>query len=640
MPGPSQSAPSSQRLSRQSHSDALGRGLLIGGDEAQGALRLVQRSADRGPAMQEVLEQLVRLGRDSAPVWLYGEAGAGRHTAALALHALSAVAAGPVLVVHRSELQDVIALWREQDRGAGQLLGAILARAAGGTAIFDEGGAPDLDFQGLVSDLLGLSERRDGGGKDGASWPARLVLITAAQAAADLGMLAELLGRLGGRCVRVPPLRLRRGEIGALATELTARSRADDGEAATGLDFGAAALLTDQPLRGNVRQLALAAARLAARRPAGGELIAPDVAEILGLRAEPPADPLALRATGQALGEVLRLVLPLVPDGAEAEGEEPPWAPLLLRRDERDPVGIFRLRAGPAPLDEAVVGAGLRPRPRGPIGAGGGGGAASGIRTGDEPSLSRLGPPWRGNLLGLLRALHRDLGAGELSLLDLGLALLLSGPPLPPQKLLRLVLRQPLDLTPEETAALLDRLELLQGGAPAQGRGAEGALRCEDPALGRSWADAMRGLVPRATQEALFRHARGCALCGEALWMSWRLPDLSGAGETLPLPVYADGSPAPEVEPQVEPTTAARAAAISGAPAPAPTPAALEPAAAPASSAEAAPAASAQSPVAVPPTMAALRPGHWVALSLLLALALVAGTLFGQLLVKRGIHLF
>src|SRR5437879_3601996 len=83
----------------------------------------------------------------------------------------------------------------EEVRGAGQLLGALLSPAAGGTVVLDEGGAPDLELQGLVRDLLDVT------------LPARLVLITAAQSAADAGMLADLLGRLAPRCVRVPPLR-------------------------------------------------------------------------------------------------------------------------------------------------------------------------------------------------------------------------------------------------------------------------------------------------------------------------------------------------------------------------------------------------------------------------------------------------
>ncbi|MCS6912990.1 MAG: hypothetical protein RMK29_18370 [Myxococcales bacterium] len=580
--------------------EGLNRGKLAEGDAVRAAAQLLQQSAQRCAAMQEVLEQLGRLARAPQPLWLYGEPGSGRHTAALALHALSGSEANGPLMLHRAEVEDILALWQEEPRRARPVLEALLGRVSGGTVVLDEGGVADLGFQAMVADLLANPPS------------ARIVLITAAQSAADVGMRAELLSRLAHRCVRIPPLRLRKEEIGPLAQELLRRQGGN-----IELDASAQQLLAEQPLRGNFWQLEQLVRRLWS--PAGGVISAEQLASQLRLHSPPSDDPLRLRELAQALSAVLRLVLPVMPEGPSRTSL--PWSPLLLRRDERDPVGVYRLTRGPAPLDEGTLVAGLRPRP-----------LPGGARSGDDPALSRLGRTWRGHLLALLRVLHRELTEGEVSLIELGLALLVAGPPLPPDKLLRFVLRRPVEFLPEETVALVKRLRA------AAGEPDPGELICLEPRLSRSWGNVVRGLVPRADQEALLAHAGCCALCGEAVLGVWRLPDLSGVGETLPQPIADDRRGT--VEPaELGAEAELEAEAELGAEAEAPTsPASTEalPAEVPQAPVQKPLPPSAISPLPALPPLLALRPLHWVVFSLLIAAALVAGTLFGLYLGRAG----
>jgi hypothetical protein len=496
--------------------------------DAAAALELISRSARRCPAVEETLEHLQRLSRDSHPVWLYGEFGAGRHTAAAALHALAAARTGSaaLVIVHRSELKEAVELSHAASpaaRKAGkELLLGLVHRARGGTLVLDEGATPDLSFQAAVLDLLGQR------------LPARLALITRAQSAQDAGMLAPLLARLTPRCVRVPPLRQRRDEIPALLADLLPGGAAAE-EEATGARVRdeAAVLLVQHPFTGNLWELRHLAHRLAGRVPVG----AAELEQVLP--AEETVQPETLRELAQALYDLLRPLVPVFPADAARPGDEEledtPYAPLLLHRGEREPEWLAHLRLGPAPMDERRLVAGLQARPLGP----------GGTRTGDVPVLARLGPTWRGHLLSLLRAAHSELddeAAQSLSLLMLGQALLLSGPPVSPERLVRLVLRLPLDLSEEETRVVTDRLRTVL--APGRRRPAP---RCSELQTGRLWTDAVRGLLPDPA--GLFAHAAACDRCDQTVRAFFRVPDISGAGDTLPQPVgEGAGQEAPAFE--------------------------------------------------------------------------------------------
>jgi hypothetical protein len=515
------------------------RGQAPADDVLRAAPQSLLLSAERAPAMKEVLAQVQRLAGDNRPVWIHGEPGSGRRTAALALHALAHNRAQPIRFVHRGELGHVLELCREQSAAAWQaacdMLGELCAAVRGGTLVIDEGPGPDPMLQGLLAELY-------------ASRPGvRLILISQTPAGAA-SLHPSLRGLLGGRAIALPPLRQRREEIAPLCEDVLRALAPDTPGADTeegaepgrvlSLSEEAAALLREQPFHGNLWQLQHAL-RWIGRRAPGPTITAEDLAGHLpghpfDRGAGQLTDGDTVAEVAQALGELLGSMLPIIPAGIPVPGpaaspeEELPWSPLLLVLPEGAEPGSGRLVLGPAPMDERRLVAGLQARPRGPGGA----------RTGDAKALSRLGLTWRGHLLALLRAAYKELDeehVRSLGLVGLGRLLILAGPPVSPDKLVRLALGQPVDLQEEETVALTRRLWTASGAST----GGASHSPCIDPALGRSWADAVRGLLGDGPRDLFLAHADECARCTEALLAWWRVPGLLDA---LPAaPGYAAG---------------------------------------------------------------------------------------------------
>ncbi len=694
-------------------------GRMLDSESAQTALKRLTLSARRAGRMQELLDRLRRLSRGDQPVWISGELGAGRHSAALALHALSTRQTGPVLVLHGRELQPVLRLLEQPDpdsaEDAKKWLFACDEAACDGTLVIDEGGSMDLAVRGLFQDLLALALRT------------RLVLLTA-EGALPAGPYQEvdLLGHLRPRHVRVPPLARRKDEIYALCQEALREQAGGD------LAEDAAPLLAGRPWPGNLWQLRHLMARLgrgavgqrvgaaelhphlpdagatlaentAATAPAtdvatAGEPTAPDAlgvpdlsgaldlatlpnpaapsaaldsaspgapgpleeglpaasadAHVLQAGNAPPGAPCQAIQVAAALGMLLRPLVPPLPHAAPPEKDpqphEVPFAPLLLEEPEGEPLHRHRLVLGPAPMDERRLVAALQARPL----------AASGpsrgiARTGDAQALARLGPLWRGNLLGLLRAVHREMDprrAPTLSLLSLAHLLLVSGAPLGADALARLGLGLPVDLPEEATAILFQRARAAYEHLPAPA-----STPCTQPALGRCWADAVRDLLPQAEMERFQSHAETCDRCARLLLGWWSLvATLREAGGTRPIddeiPTPAEPAPAsaPAAAPAVgeaAPTPAVgEAAPAAPEPPPPPPPAPREPEnarrdpsvprtpprepapdAAPPASASAS--ASARAPAA--PVSTILTPGRWLFFAVLLLLMLVLGAVLG-----------
>ena len=207
----------------------------------------------------------------------------------------------------------------------------------------------------------------------------------------------------------------------------------------------------------------------------------------------------------QALAALLRPILPAL---ALSQEGEVPWSPLLLEELAGEPTPRHRLVLGPAPMDERRLVAALQARPLALSGP------ARGVaRTGDAFALAHLGPLWRGNLLGLLRAAHVAMDARRaptLSLITLAHLLLVSGAPVSPDALARLGLGLPVELSEEATATLLSRARAVYEHLPLP------AAPCSAPAIGRIWADAVRDLLPQSDRERFQAHADTCDRCAQS----------------------------------------------------------------------------------------------------------------------------
>lgn len=219
--------------------------------------------------------QLRLAGQTAAPVWLVGEPGSGKETAARAIHHAGAAREAMFVRVACGGLQPYLVeslFW-----GHGGLAGTDRV----GTVYLADPAALGRDVQQQLLDLF--TDDRPG--------VPRVVCGAPRPAAADVAagrLLPEFHSHLSLLELTVPPLRDRADELPLIASRLLERVGAPPD-----LDDAARAVLAAQPWPGNVRELAgvLAAAAAAA----GGKLVGRDhLPWELRVRAgleKPPAEP-------------------------------------------------------------------------------------------------------------------------------------------------------------------------------------------------------------------------------------------------------------------------------------------------------------------------------------------------------------
>jgi two-component system nitrogen regulation response regulator GlnG len=201
------------------------------GREAGDDLPLVGRT----PAMQALYRLVARVMNTDLAVLVTGESGTGKSLVARAIHDFSDRRTMPFVTVQSGDLLGI-------DGPA-----SLLARARGGTLVFDDVGDFDLETQGRIVRML-----------DALPANAPRVIATTQD---DLGRKLEtgsfrndLFYRLGGVTIQVPALRDRVEDIPLLAEHFLARAERD-GAPARRLTPEALALVRGYRWPGNVRQL-------------------------------------------------------------------------------------------------------------------------------------------------------------------------------------------------------------------------------------------------------------------------------------------------------------------------------------------------------------------------------------------------
>lgn len=189
----------------------------------------------RTPAMQALYRLVARVMNADLPVLISGESGAGKSLVARAIHDFSDRRTLPFVIAQAAELQGM-------DGPS-----ALLARARGGTLVFDEIGDFDADTQARIVRML-----------DALPATAPRILATTQQ---DLvgrmeagGFRRDLYYRIGGVTLDVPALRERVEDIPLLAEHFLARAERD-GAPARRLAPEAMALIRAYRWPGNVRQI-------------------------------------------------------------------------------------------------------------------------------------------------------------------------------------------------------------------------------------------------------------------------------------------------------------------------------------------------------------------------------------------------
>ena len=254
------------------------------------------------------IERIVDLG---VPVLIRGETGTGKELVARAIHERSPRRQGPFVSVNLGAIPKELAAAELFGAHKGAYTGATRDRegffraAHGGTLFLDEVGEAPPEVQVMLLRVLETGEIYPIGGQTPVAANVRLLAATDADLETHIRegrFRAPLLHRLAGYEIRMPPLRERREDIGALFYHFAREELAAIGEAARlapadpyaepWLPASIAARLALYPWPGNVRQLRNVTRQLVIGSRGQEQLqIDPRLAEELASASAPPRTP-------------------------------------------------------------------------------------------------------------------------------------------------------------------------------------------------------------------------------------------------------------------------------------------------------------------------------------------------------------
>ena len=232
-------------------------------------------AAFRYPSLRKIHGDLRRIAPRPISVLLNGETGTGKEVLAREIHRLSK-RTGPLVAVNTAALPEALIESELFGHERGAFSGAQAAKAGlietadKGTLFLDEIGELPLPLQAKLLRVLEEQTVR----RVGANSERKVDLRVVSATHQDLEALArekkfrqDLLFRLNGALVVIPPLRARRGEIGSLAEHLLATLSGDTRPPK--IDAAALAVLEAYSFPGNVRELKQVLARALAFADAG-----------------------------------------------------------------------------------------------------------------------------------------------------------------------------------------------------------------------------------------------------------------------------------------------------------------------------------------------------------------------------------
>ncbi len=224
----------------------------------------LQRLVGSSPAIRQVRERIVKVARSMAPVLICGESGTGKELTALALHANSHRAGGPIVAVNCSAIPENLleteffGVRKGAYTGANQDRDGYFQAARGGTLFLDEIGDLPLSMQSKL--LRAIQERcvRPVGGTQEETVDVRVVSATHKHLAREVQegrFRQDLYYRLNVIEIDIPPLRERREDLPVLCDALLKRISQESGLPQPRLPPETLAQLAKHPLTGNVREL-------------------------------------------------------------------------------------------------------------------------------------------------------------------------------------------------------------------------------------------------------------------------------------------------------------------------------------------------------------------------------------------------
>ena len=215
------------------------------------------------PAVQEIYQRAARVARSGISVLIRGESGTGKELLARYLHAASARAERPLVVLNCAALPrdlleaELFGVERGVATGVDARAGKFEA-AHGGTLFLDEVGDMAPETQARILRVLEAGEVHRVGGHTAHPADVRVLAATNRDLEvllADGRFRRDLFHRIADWVVELPPLRARRVDIPNLAAHFLARAAAARGGHPAGISRAAVAALQAYPWPGNIREL-------------------------------------------------------------------------------------------------------------------------------------------------------------------------------------------------------------------------------------------------------------------------------------------------------------------------------------------------------------------------------------------------
>ncbi|HEB76922.1 MAG TPA: response regulator [Methylothermaceae bacterium] len=223
-----------------------------------------QRIVTQSPIMEDLLNQVARVARSRASVYIYGESGTGKELLAWAIHEASQRRDGPFIAVNCSAIPEHLFESELFGHKKGAFTGAArdhegLFRAAhGGTLFLDEIGDMPKVFQVKLLRALQEMQIRPVGSTESISVDVRIISashVDLGDAVAEGEFREDLYYRLNVVTLKVPPLRERPEDIPLLVDHFVKQLAAPYGHQVKGFSPEALECLVRYQWPGNVRQL-------------------------------------------------------------------------------------------------------------------------------------------------------------------------------------------------------------------------------------------------------------------------------------------------------------------------------------------------------------------------------------------------
>ncbi|MBS0182328.1 MAG: sigma-54-dependent Fis family transcriptional regulator [Nitrospira sp.] len=215
-------------------------------------------------AMQKVFDVVRKIADSKSNVLICGESGTGKELVARAIHYNSARSALPFVAVNCSAVPETLLESELFGHMKGSFTGAISNKAGlfeiadGGTIFLDEIGDTTPTIQVKLLRVIQEREFRRVGGNQDVKVDVRVVAATnkdLEKAVAEGSFREDLYYRLDVIPIRLPPLRMRTGDIPLLVNHFLERFSKESGKPKPVISSEAMHVLLGHEWRGNVREL-------------------------------------------------------------------------------------------------------------------------------------------------------------------------------------------------------------------------------------------------------------------------------------------------------------------------------------------------------------------------------------------------